>query len=63
MCLSTVYIEAEGQRTKLLEDIARMEANDDGYVFTTLFGDDTFIRGQLIGIDFVEDNAIVLKAP
>lgn len=63
MCLSTVYLEAEGRRTKLLEDVARMEANDDGYVFTTLFGDDTFVRGQLMGIDFVEDNAIVLKVP
>ncbi len=62
MCLSTVYIEKNGHKTKVAEDISRMDAGDGGYVFTTLFGDETFVPGCLIQIDFMETNTILLKS-
>jgi predicted RNA-binding protein len=61
MCLSTVYMDSNGKMTKVLQDVARMEASEDGYVFVDLFGEETFVRGRLMRMDFVDDNAIVLE--
>lgn len=61
MCLSTVYMDSNGQMTMVLPDVARMEASEDGYLFVNLFGEEKFVRGRLMRIDFVDDNAIVLK--
>lgn len=63
MCLSTVYMETKGQTAKVLENVARMEASEDGYLFIDLFGGETFVQGQLVRMDFIDDNAIVLKSP
>ncbi|MGD9368929.1 MAG: CooT family nickel-binding protein [Desulfobacteraceae bacterium] len=63
MCLSTVYMETKGQTAKVLEDVARMEASEDGYLFIDLFGGETFVRGQLVRMDFIDSHAIVLKSP
>ena len=56
-------METKGQTAKVLEDVARMEAGEDGYLFIDLFGGETFVRGQLVGMDFVDGHAIVLKSP
>jgi predicted RNA-binding protein len=61
MCLSTVYMDSKGKMTKVLQDVARMEAGDDGYLFVDLFGGETFVRGRLQRVDFIDDNAIVLE--
>lgn len=61
MCLSTVYMETKGQTAKVLEDVARMEASEDGYLFIDLFGGKTFVQGQLARMDFIDGNAIVLR--
>jgi len=60
MCLSTVFTEADGRMTKVMQDVARMEAREDGYLFVTLFGEEQFVRGRLVRMDFVDDNAIIL---
>ena len=61
MCLSTVYMDAEGQLKKIMEDVAGMTAKDDGFVFVNLFGEDKFIQGRLKSVDFVDENAIILE--
>ena len=61
MCLSTVYMETKGQTAKVLADVARMEASGDGYLFIDLFGGKTFVQGQLVRLDFIDENAIVLR--
>lgn len=63
MCLSTVYMETKGQTAKVLEDVACMEVSQDGYLFIDLFGGKTFVQGQLVCMDFVDENAIMLKSP
>jgi predicted RNA-binding protein len=54
-------METKSQMAKVLEDVARMEASEDGYLFIDLFGGKTFVQGQLVRMDFVDENAIVLK--
>ncbi len=61
MCLSTVYIDAQGQLNKIMEDVSRMEAKDDGFICVNLFGEENFIRGRLESMDFVDENAVILK--
>lgn len=63
MCLSTVYLDSNGQLTQVMQEVARLEAREDGYVFVNLFGEEKFVRGRLMRMDFVDDNAIVLEAP
>ncbi len=63
MCLSTVFMEADGRMTKIVEDVARLETRDGGYLFVNLFGQETFVRGRLVRIDFVDENAIELQSP
>ena len=61
MCLSAVYKKTNHQMVKVVADVARMKASRDGYLFVDLFGNETFVRGRLQQIDFVDDNAIVLE--
>ena len=61
MCMSTLYMDVDGKLTRVLEQVARLEARDDGYVVSDLFGEETFVQGRLVRLDFVDDNAIVLE--
>jgi predicted RNA-binding protein len=56
-------METKGQTAKVLEDVACMEVSQDGYLFIDLFGGKTFVQGQLVCMDFVDENAIMLKSP
>lgn len=61
MCLSTVYLASKGNVEKVMQDVAKMETKDDGFIFENLFGENKFVRGQLKRVDFVEDNSIILE--
>ena len=39
MCLSTVYIQSEDRRIKVMQDVAQMEYNQEGYLLIGLLGD------------------------
>ena len=59
MCLSTVYIDSNGQLKKVMQDVARMEARDDGFLLVDLFGEEVFIQGELKSMDFAEGRSIL----
>jgi len=61
MCLSTVYIDADGHLKKIMEDVSGMKAKDDGFICINLFGEENFIRGRLKSMDFVDENAVILE--
>ncbi len=61
MCLSTVYLTSNGQVEKVMQDVAKMEAKDDGFIFENLFGENKFVKGQLKKVDFIEDNSVILE--
>ncbi len=61
MCLSTVNIDSKGQLIEVMKDVASIEARDDGFVLTGLFGDEKFIQGTLKSMDFVEGQSILLE--
>jgi predicted RNA-binding protein len=60
MCLSTVYIESGGQMQEVMQDVAQMEAEDEGFLLTGLLGEEKFVQGQIKSIDFVDEHSVVL---
>lgn len=60
MCLSTVYVNSDGKRKKIMQDVAHMEAENDGYVMFDLFGVAKFVQGKIRRLDFVDDHEVLL---
>ncbi len=61
MCLSTVYIQTKGQRQKVMQDVAKMEFNNEGYLLIGLLGDQKMVTGRIQKIDFVDDHSVILE--
>ena len=56
MCLSTVYIQSGDRRIKVMQDVAQMECNQEGYLLIGLLGDQKSVKGVIRKIDFVDDH-------
>ena len=39
MCLSSVYIDSNGQQEEVMRDVAQMEAKNNGFVLIELLGE------------------------
>ena len=61
MCLSTVYIQSGDRRIKVMQDVAQMQSNQEGYLLIGLLGDQEFVKGRIISVDFVDDHTVVLE--
>ena len=62
MCLSTVYIQSEDRRLKVMQDVAQMEYNQEGYLLIGLLGEQKLIKGVIRKIDFVDDHLVIMEA-
>jgi predicted RNA-binding protein len=60
MCLATVFIEDDGQREQVMQDVAWIKPTDDGLQLTTLLGESRLFRAQIESIDLMK-SMIVLK--
>lgn len=61
MCEATVYIEQEGRREKVLEDVVRIESSDTGMILTKLFAPSQTIQAVIREVDFLKH--IVILGP
>ncbi len=61
MCLSTVYIDSDGNLKEVMQDVASMEAENDGYVMSDLFGVKKFAQGKIKRLNFVDEHAVLLE--
>ena len=61
MCLSTVYIQSEDRRIKIMQDVAQMESNQEGYLLIGLLGDQKLVKGIIRKIDFIDNNIVILE--
>ena len=62
MCLSTVYIQSEDRRIKVMQDVAQMEYTHEGYLLIGLLGDQKRVKGVIRKIDFVDDHSVIMDA-
>jgi predicted RNA-binding protein len=44
-----------------MTDVASIEAKDDGFLMTGLFGDEKFVQGKLKSMDFVKGQSVLLE--
>jgi predicted RNA-binding protein len=63
MCLGTVYVDFDGKREIVMQNVAVMEARDDGYLLTDLFGVKKFVNGIIKHIDLVDQHTVLLEKP
>jgi len=53
MCLSKAYIEKNGDKELLLEEIASVKIEDNKLLFKTLFGEQKEVKASISQIDFM----------
>lgn len=59
MCLSVAYVIDNGQREEIMNDVAFLKAESNGFMLTTLLGDSKFVEGSIESIDFMNDHSVV----
>ena len=62
MCLSKAYIQRDGERELVAEEVASLGVAGDMLRLKTLFGETKDIRGKIREIDFLT-HSIVLEEP
>jgi len=53
MCLSKAYIEKNGDKELLLEEVASVKIEDNNLLFKTLFGEQKEVKASIRQIDFM----------
>lgn len=59
MCLSRVYLEKDGQRTLLLEDVATIKTEAGGVLLKSLFGEEKEVAARIAEIDFMAKSIVL----
>jgi len=61
MCLSKAYVDRNGKRELLMEEIASVEIGDGKLLFKTLFGEQKEIEANIRQIDFLSHSLVLEK--
>ena len=61
MCLSTVYMNSGNEQKEIMKDVARIEAEDQGFWFINLFGERKFFEGSIQTVDLMDGHFVTLK--
>jgi len=61
MCLSTIYMNSGTEQKEMMKDVARIEAEDQGFWFINLFGERKFIEGYIQTIDLMDGHFVMLR--
>ncbi len=60
MCLSKVYVDTDGKRELMMEEVASIGFEKNKLLVKTLFGEQKEIKANIKQIDFVT-NSIILE--
>lgn len=60
MCLATVYVEDEGQREEVMQDVAWIQPQSGGLQLITFLGESRLFQAEIKSINLM-DSSIVLK--
>ncbi len=61
MCLSTVYMDSGTEKIEIMKDVARLEAEGQGFWLINLFGERTFVEGQIQTVNLADGHFIMLR--
>jgi predicted RNA-binding protein len=59
MCLSKAFIERNGDRELLLEEIASVEVGDNSLLLKTLFGEQKTVKARIREVDFMTHSILL----
>ncbi len=60
MCLSTVYMNLGNEQKEIMKDIARIEAEGQGFWFINLFGEKKFVEGRIETVDLMDGHFVMV---
>ncbi len=60
MCLSTLYMDSGNEQKEIMKDVARIEAEGEGFWFINLFGERKFIEGTIQTVDLMDSHFVVI---
>jgi len=60
MCLSTLYMDSGNEQKEIMKDVARIEAEGEGFWFINLFGERKFIEGTIQTVDLMDSHFAVI---
>ena len=63
MCLSTVYMDSGNEQKEIMKDVARIEAEGNGFWLIDLFGEKTFVKGTIKTVSLMDGHFVMLKEP
>ncbi|MBU2498664.1 MAG: CooT family nickel-binding protein [Proteobacteria bacterium] len=61
MCLSTVYMDLGNEQKEIMKDVARIEAEGQGFWLINLFGERKFIEGNIQTINLMDGHFVMLE--
>ena len=61
MCLSTVYMNSGNEQKEIMKDVARIEAEGQGFWFINLFGEKKFVEGRIETVDLMDGHFVMVS--
>ena len=61
MCLSTVYMSSGNEQKEIMKDVARIEAEGQGFWFINLFGEKKFVEGSIETVDLMDGHFVLVR--
>jgi len=59
MCLSTAYMNSGNEQKEIMKDIARIEAEGQGFWLINLFGEKKFVEGSIQSADLLDGRFVL----
>jgi len=61
MCLSTVYMDSGDEQKEIMKDVARIEAEGEGFWLIDLFGERTFVEARIQTVNLMDGHFVMLE--
>ena len=61
MCLSNAYMASGNKHEEIMKDVARIEADGKGFWLIDLFGQRTFVEGNIQTINLMDGHFVMLE--
>ena len=61
MCLSTAYMNSGNEQKEIMKDIARIEAEGQGFWLINLFGEKKFVEGSIQSADLLDGRFVLVS--
>jgi len=63
MCLATVYVEEDGQREEVMQEVAWIKPADGEVQLTTLLGQSKRLQAHIESIDLMNSLVVLSRGP